>query len=591
MKKKLWIGLMALLTCFVCSAAVACGENGNDSGGNNVINSITSTDSSDVNTGSSDVNTGSSDVNTDSSDVNTGSSDINTDSSDINTDSSDVNTDSSDNTTDSSDTSTENPDTDVEIGFTAEEKALFNGYFGFVIPFADGKYPMVSDYTKDSANYCSANVNFSVELSSREAVDAYIALYTKQDGYVSKTMEVDGEFTRYSFRKNGASIVITCNAFDSSYFLIVQVTLPYGGAVIDFTAAEKEMMEKYCGFVIPFIQNDLYSVTDYLNVVEFYTFGNTEEDFNDYVALLRAQNDYAYVGEKADEDGITWHYFTCKGCTVKVAYYNPYGSYMLKVKVEKGTDHGFEDDVHTGIDFTNQEKTLLNDYFGFLIPFMPSDNYSVTDRSSENTGLYDAYVWYSVFVESEASLDEYRALLSVEDGYTYEGEEEKYGGGTIYVYSKNNVTVEVTITSMSGMHLLSVYAKIEKEFTGIGGKFTTAEKDTMNSRLGFVLPFAEGKMYAFTDITDEISEYYSVFVGVIFYGCTEADFETYKALLSTEKGYTYVENYQDDYGNDCYVYSKNGVTVKITYQADRGFLSVDAYIEAETSGFINVNLG
>ena len=96
----------------------------------------------------------------------------------------------------------------------------------------------------------------------------------------------------------------------------------------DFTADEKALFQEYLGELIPFAPNNEYYIEEYKQYYEeenqterginFYTFGNTQADFNAYLVAFSAYED---AGTGKDEDGDTWYYFDGDGYYVDLSYY------------------------------------------------------------------------------------------------------------------------------------------------------------------------------------------------------------------------------------------------------------------------------
>ena len=96
----------------------------------------------------------------------------------------------------------------------------------------------------------------------------------------------------------------------------------------DFTADEKALFTDIFGEVIPFIANSSYFVEEYTldygdeleSGINFYTYGNTQADFNAYRALFSS---FTYDGSEKDEYGDPWYYYTSKsGYYVDMSYYS-----------------------------------------------------------------------------------------------------------------------------------------------------------------------------------------------------------------------------------------------------------------------------
>ena len=108
---------------------------------------------------------------------------------------------------------------------------------------------------------------------------------------------------------------------------------------MDFTEAEKALFDQYIGGRIPFVPNNEYYVEGYYDQtgyeygINFYTYGNTQEEFNDY---LKAYEKIGYTFIETYEDevyGDTWYYYTKNDIEVDLAYYFDEGGYWIDVYV------------------------------------------------------------------------------------------------------------------------------------------------------------------------------------------------------------------------------------------------------------------
>ncbi len=102
----------------------------------------------------------------------------------------------------------------------------------------------------------------------------------------------------------------------------------------DFTANEKQLYIELLGEVVPFIPNDDYEVEesydgDYMgDNIGFYTFGNTEAEFNAYrTAIVNA----GYVLDSTDTDdyGDMWYFYSKGDIYFDVSYYYYDGEYVV----------------------------------------------------------------------------------------------------------------------------------------------------------------------------------------------------------------------------------------------------------------------
>ena len=114
-----------------------------------------------------------------------------------------------------------------------------------------------------------------------------------------------------------------------------------GYTYTDFTASEKSLFRQYFGEVIPFVPNNEYYVKEYSQThetgeveagINFYTFGNTQADFDAYRAKFSAYKD---VGTYKDDYGDTWYCYDGNGYCVDMAHYydSDEGGYWLDVYV------------------------------------------------------------------------------------------------------------------------------------------------------------------------------------------------------------------------------------------------------------------
>ena len=122
-----------------------------------------------------------------------------------------------------------------------------------------------------------------------------------------------------------------------------------------FTAAEKALFNEYFGFVIPFVANDEYYVEEYAYYYEeeneteiginFYTFGNTQAEFNAYKALFTEANGYIYDYMYEDDYGDTWYCYSKGDYYIDMAYYYDDVDDVIDVFVYELKEGDFSGDV------------------------------------------------------------------------------------------------------------------------------------------------------------------------------------------------------------------------------------------------------
>lgn len=103
-----------------------------------------------------------------------------------------------------------------------------------------------------------------------------------------------------------------------------------GRTYTDFTSEEKALFIEWVGEVIPFVPNDEYYVeeSEEYQAVNFYTFGNTQEEFNAYRALFAA---YTLQETYEDDYGDTWYVYVKGNLVVELSYYESKGEKVLDV--------------------------------------------------------------------------------------------------------------------------------------------------------------------------------------------------------------------------------------------------------------------
>ena len=118
-----------------------------------------------------------------------------------------------------------------------------------------------------------------------------------------------------------------------------------GHLYTDFTAEEKALFNDYFGFVIPFISNSEYYVEEYDDWgetgISFYTYGNTQAEFNAYRALFSS---YTYDGSEADEDGDVWYFYSKGDVYIDMSFYYYEGDYVVDIYIYIASEDWGDDD-------------------------------------------------------------------------------------------------------------------------------------------------------------------------------------------------------------------------------------------------------
>ena len=274
----------------------------------------------------------------------------------------------------------ETPDSTHEYkSFTPAEKNLFMQYIGDVIPFLPNDEYYVEGYY-DETDYENGMCFYTLGNTQAE-YNAYRNGYLTA-GYEFVESYVDEEYgdTWYCYQKDDIYVEMTRYTYEN--FDVVEVYVisslsedsgDVGGGDIGgdegedvggsentgnhkytgFTSYEKGLFTQYIGAVIPFIPNDEYYVegyydtSDYENGMNFYTFGNTQAEFNAYRnGYLTAG--YEFVESYEDTYGDTWYCYQKQDIVVDLSFYYYEGDYVVDVYVysslsEDGGDVGGDD--------------------------------------------------------------------------------------------------------------------------------------------------------------------------------------------------------------------------------------------------------
>ena len=296
----------------------------------------------------------------------------------------------------------------------------------------------------------------------------------------------------------------------------------------DFNNAEKETFAELLGTTrVPFIPNDDYYFEVYENEydsgeteigVNFYTYGNTEEEFEDYLASF---TQYTLVESYEDDYGDTWYCYDAKDGShyIDLSYYATEEGDVVDVYIyvlyEGDDDNGGSDsDIgnsgdntsnHTYTDFTSAEKSLFNEVIGAVIPFIPNDEYYVEEYSNDYGDEREIGLNFYAFDNTEAEFEAYRALFS---DYDFYGTEEDEYDDTWYYYDSadGSYCVDMTFYYYESAYVVDVYVYYltgsSSDDDGNGsGSGSSDNEDNMITNEGAGLPTGTNGVFN-VDFTD-----------------------------------------------------------------------------------------
>ncbi len=245
-------------------------------------------------------------------------------------------------------------------------------------------------------------------------------------------------------------------------------------------------------------------------------------------------------------------------------------------------------------DFTADEKALLAQYLGDVIPFVPNDQYSLTGYHTPN-GYEEGFHFYTTGSTAEDFLTYQASFTAYELQNTYSDN----NGTTWYCYAKDGIIIDIAYYTNKNVGSIDVYARLDAtdepttpdpEPTGPNTDPTTPEIDHLykdwtqddkalfTQYIGALIPFLPNSEYA-------IEGYYGVDDyenGLCFYtfGNTEAEFEAY---LTKYADYTYENALPDEQGIVWHDFVKNDVVVSLAYVEKNGIRSVYVYVFSDLS--------
>lgn len=267
--------------------------------------------------------------------------------------------------------------------FTDEEKATFVDLVGETIPFLPcNEYSVVGD---------DEGVTYTV---GGAKVDDFVTYRNLMLGFVYKDAYVDdlGDKTWHVYEKELADKnVIRVEMSYSNGTITAVATLriiptdtpgggdntggtdtPSGKTYTAFTSGEVDMLVGLVGETIPFLPNDDYMVEadsdEYGSFVSFYTFGNTETEFNAYRSALVSAG-YTLIGTDVDEYGDTWYYYEKGDVCIDISFYYYEGEYVVDSYIylyteDDGSGDGGNTGGNTGGGNTDEVDLITNNGLG-----------------------------------------------------------------------------------------------------------------------------------------------------------------------------------------------------------------------------------
>jgi M6 family metalloprotease-like protein len=362
--------------------------------------------------------------------------------------------------------------------------------------------------------------------------------------------------------------------------------------------------------------DSFYGDGDYSEGFNFYTFGNTAEEYAAYRALYSS---WEALDDYVDEYGDTWYCYADGELVVEFCYYYYEEAWVFDLYAYLiGTD---EPDTPTDPDTpdTPDGDTLsyvMSEVFGSQTIFTTTDvttpdgviTYHLVENmcASNADGTYRVYANQSAVISSTLPLGGVSFLgggkeggavtVTVEvstDGSSWQLVDsiDISGDPALYTFTFDKCAYTYVRISDVGKQLritemyfyIDTLPEIPDTPTTPDGEylytdFTAEEKEILNTYLGSLIPFIPNNEYGVEGYYD-VDDYEN---GINFYtvGSTAADFDAYRALYLSA-GYELYETYEDDYGDTWYCYVKDDLVVDLSYYLYENEWWIDVYAYSE----------
>ena len=266
----------------------------------------------------------------------------------------------------------ENQGSNLYLDFTPSEKSLFNQTLGTTIPFIQNDEYYVEEYTFEYDDCYEQGINFYTYGNTKAEFESYKKLFS---AYTYDGSENDdyGDAWYYYTAAEGFYVDLSYYLDDDEGKYVIDVYAYFlfdydddnnnngnsgngNTTYTDFTSSEKALFNQYFDTIIPFITNSDYAVEEYTfeyddcyeQGINFYTYGNTQSEFNAYRSLF---TNYTLDYSEADDYGDIWYYYTSKSDTdlfVDMSYYETVDGYVIDVYVYYLYEGNIDDNNNQG---------------------------------------------------------------------------------------------------------------------------------------------------------------------------------------------------------------------------------------------------
>ena len=263
-------------------------------------------------------------------------------------------------------------------------------------------------------------------------------------------------------------VTVSCEYFDFGNDG-EKVTYAYN----DFSPSEKANFVNLIGETIPFIPSDEYYVNFNSDNIQYYTIGNTESEFISYQTSL-VSSGYKYVSWNVDQG----FGYEKNNIELLLSSYTENDKLVINIVIFLKDDTGnngnqggsTEPSEYQFTDFTTSEKALYNEYFGFVMPFIPNNEYFVGEFDVEEDGVSGIY-FYTIG-NTLAEFNSYKTKVT-NVGFTSDGTDVDDYGDTWYLYFKADLYLDIVYYEEDGESCIEVHLYTDGSTGNNGGGSNT----------------------------------------------------------------------------------------------------------------------
>nr|MBQ8890602.1 hypothetical protein [Clostridia bacterium] len=406
--------------------------------------------------------------------------------------------------------------------FTADEKTYISDTVGFLIPFIPCDEYYVEEYSYEEEYYAELGFNFCAFGSTPAEFEKYLELFDQYNFDYTKKAE-DGN-TWYFYSSGEILIDLTHYYYEGKYVMdLYAYFIPLdegsdsgntGGSGDGGNTGEGALADEWREQYDTITVEDAFAICDASGSTKserYYliaTVISVEDDYygkmmiEDSTGELLVYGSYGADGEQRygdltdavpKEGDVVLFYgnFMMYNGTREmysgwiIDFYTPGESGSGNTgsgdsgNTGGGSGDNSGDGSHAYNDFTADEKTYISDTVGFLIPFIPCDEYYVEEYSYEEYGYAEWGFNYYTFGSTPAEFEKYLELF---DQYTFDYTEKDEDGDTWYYYFSGEVLIDLTHYYYEGEYVMDLYAYFVSEDES--GSGNTGSGDSGNTGSG-----------------------------------------------------------------------------------------------------------